>query len=74
MPSYSTETRFTSVTLQDSGDGQDTTDLNVPIAGHADIKTTMPFYSKLTEEQRRKVAQAIDLSLDAALACDRWYV
>lgn len=30
------------------------------LAGHSDIKTTMEYYSKVTEEQRRKAAQAID--------------
>ncbi len=30
------------------------------LAGHADIKTTMEYYSQVSEEQRQKAAQAID--------------
>ncbi len=44
------------------------------LAGHADIKTTMQFYSTVTEEQRRKAAQAIDRLLEAGLASGKWYV
>ena len=44
------------------------------LAGHSDIKTTMQFYSKATEEQRRKAANAIDRLLEAGLASGNRYV
>jgi len=44
------------------------------LAGHGDIKTTMQFYSKATDEQRRKAAQAIDRLLEAGLASGNRYV
>jgi len=44
------------------------------LAGHADIKTTMQFYSQVTESQRRKAAEAIDRLLETGLASGKWYV
>jgi len=44
------------------------------LAGHADIKTTMQFYSAVTEDQRRRAAQAIDRLLETGLASGKWYV
>jgi integrase len=44
------------------------------LAGHADIKTTMKYYSQVTEEQRRKAAEAIDRLLEAGLATGKRYV
>jgi integrase len=38
------------------------------LAGHSDIKTTMQYYSKVTEEQRRKAAEATDRLLGMGLA------
>ena len=38
------------------------------LAGHSDIKTTMQYYSTVTEQQRKKAAEAIDRLLEAGLA------
>lgn len=38
------------------------------LAGHSDIKTTMQYYSKVTEEQRRKAAEVTDRLLETGLA------
>jgi integrase len=41
------------------------------LAGHADIKTTMQYYSKVTEEQRRKAAEVTDRLLEMGLSSPR---
>jgi len=38
------------------------------LAGHADIKTTMTYYSKVTEEQRKKAAEVTDRLLEVGLS------
>ncbi len=38
------------------------------LAGHADIKTTMTYYSKVTEDQREKAAKVTDRLLEAGLS------
>jgi len=45
------------------------------LAGHADIKTTMEYYSKVTDEQRLKAAQAIDgLIANTGIGSEEKYV
>ena len=38
------------------------------LAGHSDIKTTMAYYSKVTEDQRKKAAEVTDRLLEAGLS------
>ena len=38
------------------------------LAGHSDIATMMRYYSKVTEEQRKKAAESTDKLLEMGLA------